>query len=216
MKPASTYAAAGIGIENTYKLMASMIAPRPIGFVTTIDGEGRVNAAPFSFFNGVSFEPPLIVLGLERHSDRPYKDTAANIAENGEFVCNLVSHALAEPMNRSAVNYDHGVDELAEVGLTPGESVDVKPPRILEAPGALECRRYVTLELGPRRQIVVGEVVRFWIADEAHDPTRFHVFPEKLDLVGRMGGAAYATTRDRFDMPRVDVTDWRSKPSGEG
>ena len=212
----ATYEAAAIGVENTYKLMASMIAPRPIGFVTTIDGEGRVNAAPFSFFNGVSFEPPLVVLGLERHAERPYKDTAANIAETGEFVCNLTSFAMAEPMNLSAVNYPHGVDELAEVGLTAAPSLSVAPPRIAEAPGAMECTRYVTMELGPRRQIVVGEVKRFWIADEAHDPERFHVFPEKLDLIGRMGGAAYSMTRDRFDMPRVDVTDWRSKPTGEG
>jgi flavin reductase (DIM6/NTAB) family NADH-FMN oxidoreductase RutF len=136
---------------DAYKIMRSVVTPRPIALVTTVDPEGRVNAAPFSFFNAIAFDPCMVVLGLEARPDGSPKDTARNIRDTRVFVVNVVDEALAEQMNICSTTLAPGESEIDLAGLSLGPSLDVEPPRILEAPACLECRRHTTLEVGNRR-----------------------------------------------------------------
>ena len=151
---------AQIPATDAYKLLVSTVVPRPIALATTIDSAGRVNAAPFSFFNAVSSVPPVVVLGISPGdaSGDGYKDTERNIRDSGEFVVNLVDEALAERMNICAVDFPHEIGELEVANLTALPSVGVKPPRIAESPVSFECRRITGLSLGPRSTLEIGRV----------------------------------------------------------
>src|SRR3954452_13380258 len=139
-----------IPATDAYKLLVSTVVPRPIALATTVDAKGRINAAPFSFFNAVSSDPPVVVLGINgTGAEGGYKDTENNIRETGEFVVNLVDEALAERMNICAVDFPAEIGELDQAGLTPLPSAGVKPPRIAEAPVSFECKRITGLSLGP-------------------------------------------------------------------
>ncbi len=198
--------------RDVYRLLIGTVVPRPIAFVTTLNADGRINAAPYSFFNALSHDPPLIVLGVETRPDRSPKDTAANIRQAEEFTVNIVDEALAERMNVCAVPFEPGVDELAEAGLTPVPGTQVKSPRIAESPASLECRRFVTLEVGAGRHIVLGRVVHMHFRDGVVDPERLRVDPDRLRAVGRMGGGGFYTrTRDRFEIPRMSVAEWEER-----
>ena len=186
--------------RERYKLMIGTIIPRPIALVTTVDGEGRINAAPFSFFNCLSADPPILAIGVENNADMSFKDTGHNIRMTEVFTVNIVSFAIAEAMHVCGAKYPRGVDELKEAGLTamPGEKV--ASPFIVEAPAAFECKRHVTLELGRSRQIVMGEIVYAHYRDGVVDPERLHVDPAAVDAIARLGGDTCATIRDRFEM----------------
>lgn len=203
--------------ENIYKLLVSTIVPRPIAWVTTRDLDGSVNAAPFSFFNCVSGDPPVVCFGIGGRAPGDAKDTGGNIRRTGEFVVNLVSHGLAEHMNVTAIEFGKEVDELAQAGLTTAPSHKVKPPRIAEAPVSLECERLVIVEVGVDRSVILGRVVSMHIQDECVlDPVRCHVDTPRLDLIGRMhGGGWYARTTDRFEMPRIPVDQWSFREAAE-
>ena len=142
-----------------YKLLGGLVVPRPIALVTTQSPEGRVNAAPFSFFNVFAEEPPLIVLGLGISPVGGSKDTTVNIRESGEFVVNLVDEPIAEAMNLCAIDFPPEISEIEVAQLELAPSHAVAPPRIGQAPVNLECRRYVTLQPARERYLVVGEVV---------------------------------------------------------
>lgn len=193
--------------RDRYKLMIGTIVPRPIAFVTTVDREGRVNAAPYSFFNCLSADPPIVVLGIEYRAGQRSKDTGHNIATTGEFTVNIVSDAIVEAMAVTAAAFGPDVNEIEAAGLTavPGEAVGC--PRILESPAAFECRRYIGLEIGHAREIVLGEVIGLHIREDAVDGDRFHVDPDMVDAVGRMGGHGYARTRERFDLKTPTLAD---------
>ncbi|RFB91738.1 flavin reductase [Rhizobium leguminosarum bv. trifolii] len=186
--------------RERYKLMIGTIIPRPIALVTTVDEHGRINAAPFSFFNCLSADPPILAIGVENNADMSFKDTGHNIRMTEVFTVNIVSFAIAEAMHVCGAKYPRGVDELKQAGLTamPGEKV--ASPWIAEAPAAFECRRHVTLELGRSRQIVMGEIVYAHYRDGVVDPERLHVDPAAVDAIARLGGDTCATTRDRFEM----------------
>ncbi|WSG73267.1 flavin reductase family protein [Rhizobium beringeri] len=186
--------------RERYKLMIGTIIPRPIALVRTVDENGRINAAPFSFFNCLSADPPILAIGVENHADMSFKDTGHNIRMTEVFTVNIVSFAIAEAMHVCGAKYPRGVDELKEAGLTamPGEKV--ASPFIAEAPAAFECRRHVTLELGRSRQIVMGEIVYAHYRDGVVDPERLHVDPSAVDAIARLGGDTCATIRDRFEM----------------
>ncbi|MGO4112717.1 flavin reductase family protein [Rhizobium ruizarguesonis] len=186
--------------RERYKLMIGTIIPRPIALVTTVDENGRVNAAPFSFFNCLSADPPILAIGVENNADMSFKDTGHNIRMTEVFTVNIVSFAIAEAMHVCGAKYPRGVDELKEAGLTamPGEKV--ASPFVAEAPAAFECRRHVTLELGRSRQIVMGEIVYAHYRDGVVDPERLHVDPAAVDAIARLGGDTCATIRDRFEM----------------
>ena len=194
--------------HDAYMLLIGVIVPRPIAFVTTLDGEGRINAAPFSFFNMLGHEPPVVALGIEPLPDGAPKDTARNIAQTREFVVNMVDETIAERMVQCATDFPHGVDELEIAGLTPQPSRTVKPPRIAESPISLECVRLVTLELGKRENIVLGEVKHFRIRDDLVDAERRRVHLDRLRLVGRLAGHRYCRIRDQFDIRRESYASW--------
>jgi flavin reductase (DIM6/NTAB) family NADH-FMN oxidoreductase RutF len=189
-----------LGERDRYKLMIGTIIPRPIALVTTVDEHGRINAAPFSFFNCLSADPPILALGVENNPDMSFKDTGHNIRMTEVFTVNIVSFAIAEAMHVCGSRYPRGVDELKEAGLTAVPGTKVASPWIAEAPAAFECRRHVTLELGKSRQIVMGEIVYAHYREGVVDPDRLRVDPEAVDAVARLGGDTCSTTRDRFEM----------------
>jgi flavin reductase (DIM6/NTAB) family NADH-FMN oxidoreductase RutF len=196
--------------ENVYKLLVATIGPRPIAWVTTRDVDGTVNAAPFSFFNAMSGNPPVVAIGIGGRGPGDVKDTGGNIRRTGEFVVNLVSHKLAEQMNITAIDFPKSVNELTEAHLTTAPSHHVKPPRIAEAPVSMECERLVIVDVGIDRAVILGKVVAFHVQDDCVlDKDRCYIDTPKLDLIGRMHGRGwYARTTDRFEMPRIDVADW--------
>ncbi|MYN12828.1 flavin reductase family protein [Pusillimonas sp. TS35] len=202
-----------ISARERYKLLIGAVVPRPIALVTTRSTDGVANAAPYSFFNCLSADPAIVALGVENHEDVSFKDTARNIRMTEVFTVNIVDMALMDAMNTCAVPFPPNVDELAAAGLTPMPGVAVDCPYILESPIALECRRYVTLNVGRSREIIMGQVVRMHIREDILDAQRFYVDQAGLDAVGRMGGHAYASTRDLFDLPTMSVAQWESKQS---
>jgi flavin reductase (DIM6/NTAB) family NADH-FMN oxidoreductase RutF len=196
--------------ENVYKLLVSTVVPRPIAWVTTQDIDGTVNAAPFSFFNAVSGNPPVVVFGIGGRGPGDVKDTGGNVRRTGEFVVNLVSNALASQMNITAIDFPKDVNELLQAGLHVAPSSKVKPPRIAESPVSFECERLVIVEVGVDRAVVLGKVLAIHVTDDCVlDSARCYIDTPKLDLIGRMHGRGwYARTTDRFEMPRIDVADW--------
>jgi flavin reductase (DIM6/NTAB) family NADH-FMN oxidoreductase RutF len=182
-----------------YKLMASLIVPRPIALVTTLGADGTVNAAPFSMFNMLGEEPPIVMISVNRVADGTLKDTAVNIARTGEFVVHLSDEAIAAKMHRCGERLPPNVSELAEVGLTPVASTRVAPPRIAEAPVAFECTLWETLET-TSRQIFIGRVHMLHARDELIDTETWRVRLQHYFPVGRFGASDYVTTRDRFTL----------------
>ncbi|KRB61399.1 flavin reductase [Rhizobium sp. Root708] len=186
--------------RERYKLMIGTIIPRPIALVTTVDEHGRINAAPFSFFNCLSADPPILALGVENNPDMSFKDTGHNIRMTEVFTVNIVSFAIAEAMHVCGSKYPRGVDELKQAGLTAMSGHKVASPWIAEAPASFECKRHVTLELGKSRQIIMGEIVYAHYRDGVVDPERLRVDPAEVDAIARLGGDTCATIRDRFEM----------------
>ena len=204
---------ATISPQDRYKLLASTVLPRPIAWTVTQDLNGRLNAAPFSFFNVFGQDPPIVIIGIGGRKPGDAKDTGHNIRETGEFVVNLVGHENLPQMNITAIDFPPDIDEIAEAGLTTAASVKVKPPRIAESPVALECRRFMLIDLNVNRTLVLGEVLAMHVRDDCvTDPGRFYVDSPKLDLVGRMHGAGwYTRTTDLEDLPRIRLQDWQRR-----
>jgi flavin reductase (DIM6/NTAB) family NADH-FMN oxidoreductase RutF len=201
---------ATISAENAYKLLVSTVVPRPIAWITTRDVDGTLNAAPFSFFNAVSGDPPVVCIGIGDRAPGYAKDTGGNIRRTDQFVVNLVSYPLARQMNITAIDFPKGVDELAQAGLTGVPSIRVRPPRIAEAPVSMECERLVIVEVGIARTVILGRVLAVHIKDEyVLDAERCYIDSPKLDLIGRMHGQGwYARTTDLFDLPRIMLDEW--------
>jgi flavin reductase (DIM6/NTAB) family NADH-FMN oxidoreductase RutF len=207
---------AALSATERYKLLGGLIVPRPIALVTTRAPDGTDNAAPFSFFNVFAEEPPLVVLGLGISPRGGAKDTTVNIRDSGEFVVHLVDEPLAEAMNLCAIDFPPEMDELAIAGLERAPSEMVGPGRIVRAPVAMECRRYVTLQPGPERFLVLGEVIVLHVRDGLVDPATLRVDHTAHTPIGRLFGGGYVRTRDRFDMPRIGYEDWRrNRRTGE-
>ena len=152
--------------QERYKLLVSTIVPRPIAWVVTQDLEGRLNAAPYSFFNVFSGEPPLLIIGIGGRKPGDAKDTGHNIRETGQFTVCLVNHDTSAQMNVTAIDFPPEIDEIAEAGLTTAPSTRIKPPRIAESPVALECERFMGVDLGVDRTLVIGRVVAMHVRDD--------------------------------------------------
>jgi flavin reductase (DIM6/NTAB) family NADH-FMN oxidoreductase RutF len=197
--------------RDKYKLLIGTVVPRPIALVTTVDPEGRINAAPFSFFNCLSADPPILALGVENHPDMRFKDTGLNIRLTEVFTVNIVSHAIAEAMHVCAVPFSPEHDELKAAGLTAMPGKTVASPWIKEAPAAFECRRHITLELGKSRQIIMGEILFAHYHADVVDAERLHIDPARLDAIARLGGSTCSTIRDRFEMATPTLDDWRQR-----
>jgi flavin reductase (DIM6/NTAB) family NADH-FMN oxidoreductase RutF len=211
--------------HERYKLLCGVVVPRPIALVTTLDANGAVNAAPFSFFNVFSEDPPLIVLGLQHKPDRTPKDTTRNIRRDGEFVVHMVDEALASAMNDCAVDFPSSESEVVAIGLATLPSVDVKVPRLTAAPFALECRRSVALSFAPGRELLVGEVLRIHARAGLVDTANMYVDFDAYRPIGRLFGNLYSYQREPFAMDRESYSQWSArlragdgtgKPSGNG
>jgi flavin reductase (DIM6/NTAB) family NADH-FMN oxidoreductase RutF len=200
--------------RQTYNLLIGLVAPRPIAWVTSMNEDGRLNAAPFSAYNYLCTDPPIIGIGV---TDRPAegfvpKDTARNIRRTGEFVVNVVTEDLIEQMNICAIDFPAEFNELEMAGLTTAPSQMVAVPRIEQAHAALECREYTTMEIG-RSRIILGRVVAIYVEDKFVDPAGPYVLVEELHSVGRMNGlGSYVKTRDAFlTKPRISYEEWKQR-----
>ena len=197
--------------KDRYKLLSSTVIPRPIALVSTIDENGVLNAAPYSFFNMFAEEPATCVLGIQKRPDGKYKDTSSLIRKSGEYVINLVDMDLAESMNISSINFDPEYDEFDLAGFTPVASRLIAPPRIKEAPVSFECRRTVTLQLNEERDLVVGEVLTMHARDGLIDPETLDLDREKYDVVGRLYADLYAPLREVFSLKSSTQEEWLEK-----
>lgn len=195
--------------DERYKLLSSSIVPRPIAWVTSQSAAGIRNAAPYSFFNMMSAEPPILALGLLRRADGRYKDTAANIIETGEFVVNLVCEADAVAMNFSCIDGPPEFDEIEAGKIATAPSTLIAPSRIASAPVSMECRLFQHIDTSPASTIVLGEVLIFHIDDRFIDQTNLHIDTLAMQLIARMHGAGwYTRATDLFQMQRPRYDEW--------
>ncbi len=190
--------------DRGYAMLASLVTPRPIAWVTSLSRDGKLNAAPFSFFNALGASPPIIGFAPGDRPEGGPKDTARNIRETHEFVVNLVDEAVAEAMNQTAASLPYRTSELEAAGLTTAASSAVGPPRIAEAPASLECKEWGTLQIGDNR-LIIGLVLRVHVRDELIDPQRLRIRSERFQVIGRMASPNwYCRTSDRFEMERPE------------
>jgi len=196
-----------------YKLLVGLVAPRPIALITSMAADGSLNAAPFSAYNYLATDPPMVGVGVAYHSGEPPvpKDTAANIVETGEFVINVVTEDLAEAMNICAIDFPRGESELEAAGLETASSAVVRVPRIARAHAALECRLHSMIEVSAHSRIILGRVVGVYAEDRFVDPAGPYIKAEELLPIGRMNGLGnYVHTRDAFfTMNRIKLEDWK-------
>lgn len=199
--------------KDLYSILLNSVAPRPIAWVSTVSASGQPNLAPFSFFNCVCVDPPLLAFApghrqpeqADTHRGEA-KDTLRNIRETKEFVVNIVTHELAEAMNITSGEYDASVNEFELAKLTPGPSKVVRPPRVAESPVSFECKLHQILDFSPAPtsgSLVIGEIVSIHINDVNLKDDRLN--QDSLDLIGRMGGLQYTRTTQRFQMVRPKV-----------
>lgn len=186
--------------------MISTIVPRPIAWVSTISPDGVTNLAPFSFFQGVCANPPTLMFVPVNNRQGDPKDTIRNIEAVPEFAVNLVSHELGQAMSNTAALLPYGESEFSTFGIEPAVSEKIRPPRVAAAPVAYECilDRIVHIGEGPlAANVVFGRILALHMRDELLGDDGL---PDtrKLDLIGRMGGDDYTTTRDTFTMERPD------------
>ncbi len=190
---------------EVYRRLTDVVVPRPIALVASIDGAGRHNLAPFSFFTVVSSNPPFLAFSPHRSGrSGARKDTLRNVEETGEFTVSVVTEAIAERVNRCAASLPHGSSEFLHSGLTPLPASRVRPPLVAESPVGVECtveEIRVYGEEGGAGALVVGRVVALhlapWVLDGAG-----RVLADRLAAVGRMGGDLWVRTRDTWEMPR--------------
>ncbi len=189
---------------DVYHLLVGIVTPRPIAWVTTLDESGRVNLAPYSFFNVFGSNPPVVVFSPTVRRDGGRKDTLLNVEAGSEFVLNAVAESVAEAMNLSSAELPRGESEADLAGLTLVPSFKVKPPRVAESPAHMECRvlQIVSIGDGPMAaNLVIGEVLAIHVEDALFDENG-RIDPRKLRTIGRLGGDFYCRTSDLFDLRR--------------
>ena len=186
----------------------AIVTPRPIGWISTLDREGRANLAPYSFFNGCGDAPPLVMFAQSGRKSRPepVKDSIANIRETGEFACNIVSHELRDAMNATSGTYAAGEDEFALAGLTKAPGEAIKAPHVAESPAVLECRMVKIVDDLPSWHdhafniVVIGEVVGVHIHDACLRDGLLDILT--YNPVARLGYMDYTTVREVWEMKR--------------
>jgi flavin reductase (DIM6/NTAB) family NADH-FMN oxidoreductase RutF len=188
-----------------YNPFKAIVSPRPIGWISSLDAQGRANLAPYSFFNALADRPPMVM--YSSNGTKPGlaegKDSLANIRETGEFVVNIVPYSLRDRMNVSSAHYPAGEDEFARAGLTPLPCRVVRPPRVGEAPASLECRVWKIVELpGEANVMVIGEVVGVHIDDAMLVDGRLDV--TRYAPLARLGYRDYAAVREVFALDRPE------------
>jgi flavin reductase (DIM6/NTAB) family NADH-FMN oxidoreductase RutF len=192
---------AAMSTDAAYYWLVATVVPRPIAWTSTLNDDGSANLAPFSFFTGITSDPPSCLICVSRHDAARKKDTRVNIERTGEYVIHVVNDALGAQMNATSRVFPYGVDELVEAGLTKIPSERVAPPRVAEAPVAMECRLDRIVEVGRAgTAIIIGEILLWHVRDDLLVNGRIDM--GRLDAIGRLSGAGYTRTRDRFEMPR--------------
>lgn len=190
--------------RDIYKLMIGMVVPRPIAWVSTVSEDGHNNLAPYSFFNAISGDPPVVCFAPSRKpAGDNKKDTFRNLETSGVFVVNIVSEHLAEAMNQSAADVPPDVDEFALAGVTAEPATMIGAPMVKEALAKMECKVRQIIHLGDQPTsgiLVLGDVLCFHFAEGLVE--NFRVDPAMLNAVGRMGGNSYCDTRNRFEIIR--------------
>jgi flavin reductase (DIM6/NTAB) family NADH-FMN oxidoreductase RutF len=198
--------------RHIYNLLIGLVAPRPIALVTSMNEHGALNAAPFSAYNYLCTDPPIVAIGVTNRSNNNFvpKDTAWNIRRTGEFVVNVVTEDIAPQMNICATDFPSEIDELQMANFDTVPSSVVKVPRIAQAHAALECREFTTMEIG-RSRIILGRVVSIYVEDQFVDPAGPYVRADELHAIGRMNGLGnYVRTRDAFiNIPRISFDEWQ-------
>ena len=194
------------GFFNVYKILVGSVVPRPIAFVSTVSPAGIYNLSPFSFFTVASANPPVVCFCPFRKANGHPKDTLSNIEHHGDFVVNVVSEEFIAQVNMTSAEFPPEVDEFEVSGLTPVPSDLVKSPRVKESHVSMECRLFRIFEISDKPSggsIVTGEIVRLHVDDDCIE--NYRIIQEKLKAIGRMAGATYVRTADRFDMARPEV-----------
>ncbi len=188
--------------DRAYPILAGLVTPRPIAWVTTLNEDGSVNAAPFSFFNVFGVDPPLVIFAPGDRDDGSPKDTARNCRRTGEFVINLVDEALAENMVRTSASLPYGESETTLENLATTPSSVIAPPRITATPAALECKVHSIQQIGENR-LVLGIVHKVQVREEFFDPNSLRLRGEKFHPIGRMSVPNwYCKTSDLFEIVR--------------
>jgi flavin reductase (DIM6/NTAB) family NADH-FMN oxidoreductase RutF len=191
-------------VQDVYRVLVSVVVPRPIAWVTSVDREGRPNLAPFSFYNAFGANPPVVVFSPTLRRDGTKKDTLHNVEATREFVVNAAVEPLAEAVNQTSAEIPPGESEAARAGLTLVPSARVRPPRVKESPVHLECELFQVLPIGDgpiSTNLVIGRVVLIHVEDAVLDDLG-RVDPRKLRAIARLGGDWYARTSDLFEMAR--------------
>jgi flavin reductase (DIM6/NTAB) family NADH-FMN oxidoreductase RutF len=191
---------AGTDNDIAYKVLTALVTPRPIAWISSLNEDGSVNLAPFSFFNVFGSAPPLVIFGVGNKSPGVPKDTVRNIEREKEFVVNLVDEHVAEAMNETAAAIPYGESELERAGCTTAASLEIRTPRIAESPVSLECTLHDIQKIKGNR-IILGLGGKMIVRDGILDPVTKYINPEAFPVIGRMQGPdGYVRCRDRFEM----------------
>ncbi|GAB1364218.1 flavin reductase family protein [Rhodobacter sp.] len=192
--------------SDRYRLLTNFVGPRPIALVSTANEDGSPNAAPMSFFNVFSHEPPILIIGVQPRPDGTPKDTVANLRRTGEFIVHMVDMPIAEAMLVTGRDYPPGTDEVAMAGLTTAPARQVGAPRIAEAPCAMECRVEQIIDY-PRRAIILGRVVQMFVQDRCLDANGRYVDPATYQPIARLHADNYVTSDRQFVLE--DLPEWQ-------
>ncbi len=202
-----------VSYGELYGILLNSVAPRPIAWVSTLSASGQPNLAPFSFFNVMCVDPPLLGFcpGLRepKHAAAQHgepKDTLRNIRETKEFVVNIVTYELLHPMNVTSGEYDPSVNEFELAKVTPSPSKLVRPARVAESPVSFECRLHQILDFSPAPtsgSLVIGEIVSIHMNDAHIKDGKLD--RNSLDMIGRMGGIQYTRTTERIELARPKI-----------
>ena len=203
---------ATLSAAERYKLLCGLVVPRPIALITTMSNDGVVNAAPFSFFNVFSENPPLVVVGLQVKSDLSIKDTTRNVRANGMFVINMADEALATDMVDCSIGFPSGTSEPDALKLPMTAGVHGPVPHLSASPAALECRKVTLMNFGAERDLLVGEVLGIQVRDGVVDPVTLRTDYEQYWPVARIAGTMYARMHDRFEIKPDSFETWQKRP----
>lgn len=194
----TTLNAQGMDTETAYRLLCGVVVPRPVAWITSVDADGLVNAAPFSSYNYVAHSPPMLAVNIgERRG--ALKDTARNITRSREFVVNVATEANMELMHQCSAEFAPHVSEVQALGLELLPSQQVKAPRLAASPVQMECRLHQAVRLGRLNTLYIGEVLAFHLSDEVFDGK--HVDSVRMRPVARLGGPYYAALGEVFQRP---------------
>jgi flavin reductase (DIM6/NTAB) family NADH-FMN oxidoreductase RutF len=204
---------AQIAPMKRYELLLGTVVPRPIALITSLSADGTVNAAPYSLFNVMSHDPPIVAFSVLPDPAGRMKHTGRNILATQEFVVNLVSEAIAEAMNLACIDAPADVSEIDLVGLKTAPSTSVKPPKIQDSPVSLECRFVSSVEFGPNQTVIFGRVEHVHVPDDlVLDGPNCIIDTPKLKLIGAMHAAKfYSRTADVLEMIRPNWAEWSAK-----